>query len=262
VAHLQAANAAARQEAEQRKHDADRLAQQLAAAQQSGAAASQQLQASGQQNQELQQRVAQLREQNAAGEAQLQEAKAALAAAAGEVTQLRAGLAEATQKYQELAARESALDPVKAAFVDQVRAALADQPGVGFVEDRVELETDTLFGGTRSVNLTPAGQQQLQAVAQVMRGIAGQLPDDLPWMLRVGGHTDSLRLKPGSAFSSNWTLSAARAAAAADFLAGHRVPGDRLVAAGYGQYQPLVPNDSDEGRRQNRRIELQLVQRR
>jgi chemotaxis protein MotB len=176
------------------------------------------------------------------------------------VTHLQAQLAEATQQAQAPVAQASAVDPVKAAFVDQLRQALANQPGVGIVGDRVELQTDTLFGGTRSVDLTPAGQQQLQAVAQVLRGIAGQVPPDLPWVLRVGGHTDSLRLKPGSGFASNWDLSAARAASAADYLAAHRTPGDHIVVAGYGQYQPLVPNDSDEGRRRNRRIELQIVE--
>ena len=63
----------------------------------------------------------------------------------------------------------------------------------------------------------------------------------------------------GGAFPSNWELSTARALAVVRYLQENGVDPSRLAGAGYGQYQPIAPNDTAEGRSQNRRIEIVLA---
>jgi chemotaxis protein MotB len=74
--------------------------------------------------------------------------------------------------------------------------------------------------------------------------------------LRVEGHTDSIPITNGR-YRSNWDLSAARAASVVDDLAkGGLMDPSRMAAVGYGEYQPLAPNDTPEGRAQNRRVDF------
>ena len=78
-------------------------------------------------------------------------------------------------------------------------------------------------------------------------------------MLRVDGHTDvrPIRVK----FQSNWELSAARAIAVVKFLIKEGIPAKNLVAAGFGEFQPLDNRKTQEAYDRNRRIELKLTQR-
>ncbi|MCZ6840417.1 MAG: OmpA family protein, partial [Alphaproteobacteria bacterium] len=87
-----------------------------------------------------------------------------------------------------------------------------------------------------------------------------EIPDGLDWVLRVDGHTD---VRPISTpqFPSNWELSSARATSVVKFLIEQGIPPNRLVAAGFGQYQPLDAGDDEIAYRRNRRIEFKLTQR-
>lgn len=71
----------------------------------------------------------------------------------------------------------------------------------------------------------------------------------------IEGHTDNLRISSNQ-YPSNWELSAARAATFLRLLSIEGIDEHRMAAIGYGQYQPLVRNDTPQGRRQNRRIVL------
>ncbi len=62
-------------------------------------------------------------------------------------------------------------------------------------------------------------------------------------------------------FKDNWDLSAARAISVVKFLIANGVSANRLVAAGFGEFQPLEPGDTPEVRSRNRRIELKLTER-
>jgi len=73
--------------------------------------------------------------------------------------------------------------------------------------------------------------------------------------IRVEGFTDNQPIRTG-AFPSNWELSANRAAAVVRMLSMEGVEAERLAAIGYGQYQPVARNDTEEGRRRNRRVVL------
>ncbi|MCR2735698.1 OmpA family protein, partial [Salmonella enterica] len=81
------------------------------------------------------------------------------------------------------------------------------------------------------------------------------------WVLRVDGHTDNVPLSGTGRYRDNWELSSARATAVVKFLIANGVPANRLVAAGFGEYQPLEADDSSDARSRNRRIELKLTKR-
>lgn len=72
----------------------------------------------------------------------------------------------------------------------------------------------------------------------------------------IGGHTDNVPIQSDK-FKSNWELSSARAIAVAKFMVDSvKVDPGKLVASGYSEFRPLVPNDSPENRSENRRVEF------
>lgn len=74
-------------------------------------------------------------------------------------------------------------------------------------------------------------------------------------VVKVEGFTDNQPIRT-SRFPSNWELSAARAAAVVRMLSMDGIEPERLAAVGYGQHQPIARNDTEEGRRRNRRVVL------
>jgi chemotaxis protein MotB len=73
--------------------------------------------------------------------------------------------------------------------------------------------------------------------------------------VRVEGHTDNQPIQ-SHRFKSNWELSTARAIAVMLALVGEGMPSERVSVAGYGEFRPIAPNTSDDGMRQNRRVDL------
>ena len=78
--------------------------------------------------------------------------------------------------------------------------------------------------------------------------------------MRVDGHTDARPIATPQ-FPSNWALSAARAIAVVQALVARGVPPQHLVAAGFGEFQPLDLGTTEEAYARNRRIELKLTER-
>ena len=76
--------------------------------------------------------------------------------------------------------------------------------------------------------------------------------------MRVEGFTDDVPIHTAH-FSSNWELSSARAAAVVQLLIGKGLDPEKLMAAGYGQYQAVAPNTTPEGRAKNRRVVLMVA---
>lgn len=74
--------------------------------------------------------------------------------------------------------------------------------------------------------------------------------------VRIEGHTCDLQLGPGADYRNNWWLSSARALNVLEQLTALGFPPERVSAVGYGEYRPVAPNDSEENRRQNRRVEF------
>lgn len=91
----------------------------------------------------------------------------------------------------------------------------------------------------------------LDALAESLGGIENHI--------RIEGHTCNLPINTPR-FPSNWELSAARAIAVLRyFIEKKSISPERLIAVGYGEYRPLVPNDSEENRRKNRRVEIVIL---
>ncbi|MBU0681542.1 MAG: OmpA family protein [Proteobacteria bacterium] len=88
----------------------------------------------------------------------------------------------------------------------------------------------------------------------------GRMVQRAELMVEVSGHTDNLPLREGqSAFSSNWSLSSARAVAAVEYLIDkYQLPPSRFAAIGYSYGQPLDTNTTPEGRARNRRVEFKI----
>ncbi|CAM5459670.1 flagellar motor protein MotD [Rhodanobacter lindaniclasticus] len=108
----------------------------------------------------------------------------------------------------------------------------------------IEIRTDILF---------PSGVAQLSASANaVLQNLAGILAR-FPNALRVEGFTDNMPIATAQ-YPSNWELSAARAASVARLFATTGVAPDRLGIIGWGEVRPLADNDTAEGRNQNRRV--------
>jgi chemotaxis protein MotB len=108
--------------------------------------------------------------------------------------------------------------------------------------------------------LNPEGRAELDQLANALLDLEKQIPPEIPWVLRVDGHTD-VRPIASAQFPSNWALSSARAISVVQYLISKGVSPQRLVAAGFGEFQPLDPDKTEEAYRRNRRIELKLTER-
>ena len=112
----------------------------------------------------------------------------------------------------------------------------------------VELPENVLFDSGRA-ELREAANATLEGVAQVLAAVPNR-------NFLVAGHTDNVPTGRRSRYATNWELSAARGVAVTRFLADHGLTAERLAAAGYADTQPVSSNTTDEGRAQNRRIEI------
>jgi chemotaxis protein MotB len=201
----------------------------------------------------LNQQIAALRRQLAAIEDALAASEASQKESQAKIADLGARLNVAlAQKVQELARYRSD-------FFGRLRQILGSRPGVRVVGDRFVFESSVLFESNKA-EISAAGRQSLDDLAVAVNELAREIPPDLPWILRVDGHTDKHPIS-GGPFKSNWELSAARAIAVVQYLISKGVPPDRLAAAGFGEFQPIDPGDDEEALARNRRIELKLTER-
>jgi chemotaxis protein MotB len=181
---------------------------------------------------------------------------AALDAADAKAKAQNAQIVDLGQKLNRaLASKVEELARYRSEFFGKLREALAGQRDVQIVGDRFVFQSEVLFP-SGSAQLQPGGEKQLAAVAQRLLEISKKIPADIPWVLQVDGHTDNKPINTRE-FPSNWELSAARAIAVVKFLNAQGIPNDHLVAAGYGEFQPLSLMDTAR----NRRIELKLTNR-
>jgi chemotaxis protein MotB len=156
------------------------------------------------------------------------------------------------QKVQELTQYRSD-------FFGKLRQILGNRPDVRIVGDRFVLQSEVFFD-TNKADLKPEASAELDKVAGALTELAKQIPADIPWVLRVDGHTDA-RPITGGQFKANWDLSAARAVAVVKYLIEKGVEPRRLLAAGFGEFQPIDAGTTDEAYRRNRRIEFKLTER-
>lgn len=158
-----------------------------------------------------------------------------------------------------LARKVEELSKYRSEFFGRLREVLGNRRDVQIVGDRFVFQSEVLFP-SGSAELNDAGKEQMAKLAKTLMEISAEMPQDLPWILRVDGHTDRVPIKTAQ-FPSNWELSTARAATVAKFLIGQGVPPNRIAAAGFGEFQPLDDRDDEIALRRNRRIELKLTER-
>jgi chemotaxis protein MotB len=114
---------------------------------------------------------------------------------------------------------------------------------------RLVLAEGVLFDSGRA-DLKPGSKTILGTVAEQLRTV--------PNPIVIEGHTDNVPIR-GGRYSTNWELSMARAYAVLRFLEDHGLASDRLSGIGYGEHRPTADNKTPEGRKKNRRIEIDLI---
>lgn len=199
------------------------------------------------------QQLAALRQQLASLEAALEAAEARDADSQAQIVDLGRRLnAALAQKVQELARARSE-------FFARLRAALGERDDIEIVGDRFVFQSEVFFE-SGSAEINPAGRAELDKIARAVEEIANDVPSDINWVLRVDGHSDAQPIATAE-FPSNWHLSAARAIAVVRYLIDRDVPPNRLVAAGFGEFQPLATGTGPDALTRNRRIEFKLTER-
>ncbi|MBK9262589.1 MAG: OmpA family protein [Polyangiaceae bacterium] len=181
--------------------------------------------------------------------------------AATRVSSLSSTLEEREKALAEYKARAKQLEQIKARF-EMLRKKLDELTKLGLAvnirKNRmvISLPGDVLFDSGRET-LKKEGQEILTKVAGIINADASLKGRDY----QVAGHTDSKPLA-GGIFRDNWGLSLMRAREVLLFLVsekGGQLPIERWSAAGFGDTDPIAPNDTDEGRQKNRRCDLIVV---
>lgn len=196
-----------------------------------------------------------------------------LAALRRQIAALNAALEASEEKDQEqkakikdlgarlnvaLAKRVQELSQYRSDFFGKLRKLLGNRPGIRVVGDRFVFQSEVLFP-SGSDELNAAGRIEMSKLAQAINEIRREIPAQINWVLRVDGHTDKQPIFTQK-FPSNWELSSARAISVVRYLMSEGVPARRLIAAGFGEHQPLENGSSAAAFAKNRRIELKLTE--
>jgi len=115
---------------------------------------------------------------------------------------------------------------------------------------------EQLFFDSGRANLKDTGKEVLKKVGEALKGYEDKV-------IRIVGHTDNVPISKAAqkVFPSNWELSVARATTVVRYLQEVGIPPERMIASGRAEYQPIAENDTPDGRKKNRRIEITLVDR-
>ena len=176
----------------------------------------------------------------------LSEQKASIQQEVGSLEQEKAALLAASQQRQQQ--------------YEQLVQGLAKEVQKGQLQVRqyknmlaVDLAEQIFFDSGRAT-LKSGGKEVLKTVADALKGYEDKV-------IRVVGHTDNVRVARSlqSTFPTNWELSVARATNVVRFLQDAGIPPERMIPSGRGEYDPVAPNDTPEGRQKNRRIEIMLI---
>ena len=158
-----------------------------------------------------------------------------------------------------LAQRVQELQRYRSDFFGRLRQILGSRPDIRIVGDRFVFQSEVFFDPGQAV-LKPEGRAEIDKIVDALTELEKKIPPDIPWVMRVDGHTD-IRPIANVQFPSNWELSSARAIAVVQYMISRGISPQRLVAAGFGEFQPLDTEKTEEAFRRNRRIELKLTER-
>jgi chemotaxis protein MotB len=158
-----------------------------------------------------------------------------------------------------LAKQVQELQRYRSDFFGRLRELLRDRKDIRVVGDRFVFQSEVLFPSGQA-SLTVEGLASIDQLATAITELERSIPPGIDWALQVDGHTD-VRPISSPLFPSNWELSSARATTVVKYLISRGVSPRRLVAAGYGEFQPLEDGLTEDVLRRNRRIELKLTNR-
>ena len=205
-------------------------------------------------------KVEMLNQQLAALRLQLASLQEALEASEAKDKESQAKIADLGQRLNvALAKKVQELARYRSDFFGKLKEALGNRSDFEIVGDRFLFPSDVLFD-TGSSALRPEATFQLDKLAAALNELETKIPPDIAWVMRIDGHTD-IRPIATVEFPSNWELSSARAISVVRYLMEQGVPANRLVAAGFGEFQPIKAGDSEQALAKNRRIELKLTER-
>ena len=163
------------------------------------------------------------------------------------------------QQAKLLRERNTKLENFKSEFFGQIRKLIEAEDGVNISGDRFVFSSEILFA-SGDAKLSLEGREQIKKIANLISSIADRIPDNIDWILRVDGHTDDKPIRGGK-YSNNWELSQARALSVVFYMQEFlNIPAYRLAATGFGEYQPLNKDNTEEARALNRRIEIKLTE--
>lgn len=190
---------------------------------------------------------------------QLSVLEAALEASESRDTEQKTQIADLGRRLNvALAAKVQELSRYRSEFFGRLREILSQRSDIRVVGDRFVFQSEVLFG-SGSARLNPEGLAELHKLAAAIIQLEYEIPPEINWVLRVDGHTDQRPISTFQ-FKSNWELSSARAISVVQFLISKGVNPSHLVAAGFGEFQPIDGRNNPEAFRKNRRIELKLTE--
>ncbi len=126
---------------------------------------------------------------------------------------------------------------------------------------KIEVTEQEMTVPILKVTLFDLGDRNLKNEAIPALDEVAALLKNMPNEVIVEGHTDNLPVSGGT-YQSNWELSIARALSVIEYFVSKGLSPERFIAAGYGEYHPIYPNDTPENRALNRRIEINIIRRR
>jgi chemotaxis protein MotB len=202
--------------------------------------------------------VALLNQQLAALRTQIGALEAALNASEAKDTESKTAIADLGRRLNlALAQRVQDLSRYRSDFFGRLRQILEGRADIQVVGDRFVFQSEVLFD-RGSADVTDAGKPELDKLADAITQLQTEIPPDINWVLRIDGHTDKRPISTPQ-FPSNWELSAARAISVAKYLISKGIDPKRLVPAGFGEFSPIDPADTEEAYKKNRRIEFKLT---
>ncbi len=151
------------------------------------------------------------------------------------------------------------LNAYRSEFFDKLSDIIKNKAGIKIAGDRFIFQSE-LFFDSASDELSEEGKTQVSNLADIIKEIGNKIPKNINWILRVDGHTDARPISSGK-FESNWELSASRAISVVRHLIESGVSPKHLVAAGFGENQPISSGKKEEDLAKNRRIEFKLDER-
>ena len=160
---------------------------------------------------------------------------------------------------QALAGKLQEISKYQSEFFRKIKEALGNRDDIIVSGDRFIFPSEIFFESGSDI-IQEAGREKLYDIAVSLKEISEKIPKKIDWILRIDGHTDKIPIN-NERFKSNWHLSSSRAINIVKFFIEEGISPSRLVAAGFGEYSPLLLDDNEQAYQKNRRIEIKLTTR-